>query len=73
MVLEVRRGMKCFPRRSISTGILMRGSGGAFITWFGDRMPCFLRETTVTRVLLGVMCYALKILLRVKYCLSNRR
>ena len=36
-------------------------------------MPCFLRETTVTRVLLGVMCYALKILLRVKYCLSNRR
>ena len=49
------------------------GFWGAFTTWFGDRMPCFLRETAVTRVLLGVMCYALKILLRVKYCLSNGR
>ncbi|WP_456321626.1 hypothetical protein [Palaeococcus sp. (in: euryarchaeotes)] len=48
------------------------GFWGAFTTWFGDRMLCFLRETTVTRILLGVMCYALKILLRVKYCLSNR-
>ena len=49
------------------------GFWGAFTIWFGDRMPCFLRETAVTRILLGVMCYALKILLRVKYCLSNRR
>ena len=73
VVLAVRRGMKYFPRRSISTGILMRGFWGAFTTWFGCRVCCFLKGTTVTRILLGVMCYALKILLRVKYCLSNGR
>ncbi|WP_156882100.1 hypothetical protein [Thermococcus sp. PK] len=43
-----------------------------FTTWFGSRIPCFLKKTTVTRILLGVMCYGLKILLRVKYCLNNR-
>ena len=49
------------------------GFRDALTTWFGDRVPCFLRETTATRILLGVMCYSLKILLRVKYCLSNER
>ncbi|WP_042697817.1 hypothetical protein [Thermococcus sp. PK] len=48
------------------------GFWGAFTTWFGSRIPCFLKKTTVTRILLGVMCYGLKILLRVKYCLNNR-
>ena len=49
------------------------GFWGAFTIWFDDRMPCFLRETAVTWILLGVMCYALKILLGVKYYLSNGR
>jgi hypothetical protein len=39
---------------------------GALTSWFSDRIPCFLRETAIARVLIRVACYALRILLRVR-------
>ena len=38
---------------------------GALTNWFGDRFPRSLIETAVTRLLIRVACYALRILLRV--------
>jgi len=43
----------------------IHGSFGALTNWFADRTPCFLIETAVTRLLVRIACYALRILLRV--------
>jgi len=48
-----------YRRRGIYEGLL------ALNNWFGDRIPCSLVETAVTRLLIRVACYALRILLRV--------
>jgi len=49
-----------YRRRGICEGFF-----GALTNWFGDKIPCSLVETTVTRLLVRVACYTLKILLRV--------
>ncbi|HPO89441.1 MAG TPA: transposase [Methanothrix sp.] len=48
-----------YKHRSVCEGFF-----GALTNWFGDRIPCFLEETTITRILLRVMAYALRILSR---------
>jgi len=50
-----------YKRRSVCEGFF-----GALTNWFGDSVPCFLDETTITRTLLRVLAYALRILLRIK-------
>ncbi len=50
-----------YKRRSVCEGFF-----GALTNWFGDRVPCFLFETTITRILLRLLAYALRILLRIK-------
>lgn len=49
-----------YKRRSVCEGFF-----GALTNWFGGRVPCFLEETTITRILLRVLAYALRILLRI--------
>ena len=49
-----------YRRRGICEGFF-----GALTNWFGDEIPCSLIETAVTRLLVRVACYALRILLRV--------
>jgi hypothetical protein len=49
-----------YKRRSVCEGFF-----GAMTNWFGDRVPCFLDETTITRILLRVLAYALRIILRI--------
>ena len=49
-----------YRRRGICEGFF-----GALNNWFGDKIPCSLVETAVTRLLVRVACYALRILLRV--------
>ena len=44
---------------------ICEGFCGALTNWFGNRVPCFLRTTTITRVALRVISYALRILLRI--------
>ena len=51
---------KKYKRRGICEGFF-----GALTNWFGDKIPCSLVETAVTRLLIRVACYALRILLRV--------
>ncbi len=49
-----------YKRRGICEGFF-----GALTNWFSDRIPCFLVETAITRLLIRIACYALRILLRV--------
>jgi len=48
-----------YKRRSVCEGFF-----GAITNWFGDRVSCRLIETTITRILLRALAYALRILLR---------
>lgn len=48
-----------YKDRSICEGFF-----GALTNWFGEKVPCFLYETTLTRIGLRVVAYALRILLR---------
>ncbi len=50
-----------YRRRSVCEGFF-----GALTNWFGNSIPCFLDETTITRILLRMLAYALRILLRIK-------
>jgi len=50
-----------YMRRGICEGFF-----GAITNWFGDEIPCSLMETAVTRLLVRVACYTLRILLRVR-------
>ncbi len=45
--------------------LVCEGFFGALTNWFGDRAPCLLIESTITRILLRVLAYALRILLRI--------
>ncbi len=49
-----------YKHRSVCEGFF-----GALTNWFGDRIPCFLEETTMARILLRVLAYALRIMLRI--------
>ena len=51
---------KKYKRRGICEGFF-----GALTNWFGDKINCSLVETAVTRLLVRVACYALRILLRI--------
>ncbi len=57
---------RVFDREKYRRRGICEGFFGALTNWFGDRIPCFLRETTITRILLRVLCYTLRILLRVR-------
>ena len=56
--------IRIFDKEKYSRGIC-EGFFGVLTNWFGDRIPCSLVETAVTRLLIRVACYALRILLRV--------
>jgi hypothetical protein len=44
---------------------ICEGFFGALTNWFGDEVPCFLSKTTITRIGLRIIAYALRILLRI--------
>jgi len=56
---------RIFNREKYRRRGICEGSFGALTNWFGDKIPCSLVETAVTRLLVRVACYALRILLRV--------
>ncbi len=54
-----------YKERSICEGFF-----GALTNWFGERVPCFLVDTIITRIGLRVAAYALRILSRLDINLS---
>lgn len=56
---------RIFNREAYKHRSVYEGFFGALTNWFGDKIPCFLEETTITRILLRVLAYALRILLRI--------
>lgn len=48
-----------YKERSICEGFF-----GALTNWFGGRVPCFLYKTTLTRICIRIIAYALRILFR---------
>ena len=48
-----------YKERSVCEGFF-----GALTNWFGENIPCFLYNTTLTRIGLRVIAYALRLLLR---------
>lgn len=49
-----------YKHRSVCEGFF-----GALTNWFGSHVPCYLIETTITRIALRVISYALRIILRI--------
>ena len=45
--------------------LICEGFFGALTNWFGKNVPCYLDATTITRTALRVICYSLRILLRI--------
>jgi hypothetical protein len=48
-----------YKDRSICEGFF-----GALTNWFSGRVPCFLYKTTLTRICIRIIAYALRILFR---------
>jgi hypothetical protein len=48
-----------YRERSICEGFF-----GALTNWFGGNVPCFLYKTTLTRICIRIVAYALRILFR---------
>ncbi len=45
--------------------LICEGFFGALTNWFGKNVPCYLDATMITRIALRVICYSLRILLRI--------
>ena len=48
-----------YKKRSVCEGFF-----GALTNWFGEGVPCFLDNTTITGIGLRIVAYVLRILLR---------
>ncbi|WP_456468428.1 hypothetical protein [Archaeoglobus sp.] len=52
---------RVFDREKYRCREICEGFFSALTNWFRDGIPCFLRKTTIARVLIRVACYALRI------------
>ena len=56
------RGIRIFDKEKYKRREICEEFFGALTNWFENRIPCSLVKTAVTRLLVRVACYALRIL-----------
>jgi hypothetical protein len=56
---------KLFDEDLYEDRLICEGFFGALTNWFGKNVPCYLDATTITRTAIRVICYSLRILLRI--------